>query len=143
MWREEATERQSDRVWRMDGAGAKVRTFRDLLVWQKAIRLVTEIYSASQGWPKEETFGLKAQIRRAAVSIPSNIAEGHGRRSHDDYLRFLHMSMGSLFEALTQLEIARNLNFFNAGEYDRLLELGRELERMMSSLIRKLKESGG
>ena len=126
----------------MEGSAGKVKTFRDLLVWQKAIRLVTEVYGASQGWPKEETFGLKAQIRRAAVSVPSNIAEGHGRRSHDDYLRFLQIAMGSLFELLTQLEIALNLGFVDAKQHAHLSELGRELERMMSSLIRKLKEAG-
>ena len=125
----------------MEGAGGKVRTFRDLLVWQKAMRMVTEIYGVSRGWPKEESYGLTSQIRRAAGSIPSNVAEGFGRRSHDDYLRFLQIAIGSLFELQTQLEIALNLGFVDAGTHSRVLEFGRELERMLSSLIRKLRES--
>ena len=106
------------------------------------MQLTVAIYRLTQNFPREEIYGLTSQIRRSAVSVPSNIAEGHGRRSHDDYLRFLQIAMGSLFELLTQLEIALNLGFVDAKQHAHLSELGRELERMMSSLIRKLKEAG-
>ena len=90
----------------------KIRTFRDLLIWQKSIKLVTQIYEVTKIFPKEEAFGLTSQMRRCAVSIPSNIAEGHGRNSTRDYLRFLQIATGSLYELQTQLVIANNLSFF-------------------------------
>jgi len=73
-----------------------MKTFRDLIVWQKAMQLVSRIYKTTQTFPKEEIYGLISQIRRSAVSIPSNIAEGYGRKSTHDYLRFLQVAMGSL-----------------------------------------------
>ena len=117
-----------------------IRTFRDLLVWQKAMILVTDVYRASSSFPREEQYGLTSQLRRCAVSIPSNIAEGFGRDSTNDYLRFLSIANGSLYESQTQLEIARNLDFLNEQQFTQLLEQAREIERMLSSLIRRLKE---
>jgi four helix bundle protein len=90
------------------------KIYRDLIVWQRAMQLVTEIYQTSKTWPREETYGLTSQIRRCAVSIPSNIAEGFARRSQGDYLRFLNIAMGSLFELQTQLEVAKNIGFIDA-----------------------------
>ena len=86
-----------------------VRTFRDLLVWQKSMVLVTDVYRASSEFPTHERYGLSSQIRRCAVSIPSNIAEGFGRHSATDYIRFLTIANGSLYELQTQIEIALNL----------------------------------
>ncbi len=100
----------------------KIRTFRDLLIWQKSIKLATRIYEVTRSFPKEEAFGLTSQMRRCSVSIPSNIAEGHGRNSTGDYLRFLQIATGSLCELQTQLVIANNLSFFSEKEFDTLEE---------------------
>lgn len=115
-----------------------MKTYRDLLVWQKSMDLVTEIYRLSKSFPKDETYGLTSQIRRCAVSIPSNMAEGYGRNSTNDYIRFLRMAVGSLFELQSQIEIALNLGYLNKSDFDKLYDPSREIERMLSSLIRKL-----
>ena len=114
------------------------KTYRDLIVWQKAIQLVTEIYKISQNLPKEEQFGLNSQIRRAAVSIPSNIAEGYGRNSNQDFIRFLRQANGSLFELQTQLLICLNLKFLEDEDYHNLEDHTREVERLNSSLINSI-----
>ena len=119
--------------------GGKIKTFRDLLVWQKSMALVTDVYRASGEFPAHERFGLSSQIRRCAVSIPSNIAEGFGRHSTTDYIRFLTIANGSLYELQTQVEIALNLRYMENNIYDTLHEQTREIERMMSSLIKSLK----
>ena len=116
-----------------------MKTFRELIVWQKAMSFVTEIYKVSKQFPKDETFGLTSQIKRSAVSIPSNISEGYGRQGLNDYLRFLNIAMASLFELQTQLEIAYNLEYINKEKFDNLYELTREIERMLSSFIRSIK----
>lgn len=115
-----------------------IRTYRDLLVWQKSMRLVTDTYRISQQFPKEEVYGLCAQVRRCAVSIPSNIAEGYARYAHRDYLRFLRMAMGSLFELQTQLEIAENLEYIDGANTEPLQEASSEIERMLSAMMRKV-----
>jgi four helix bundle protein len=117
---------------------AQIKTYRDLIVWQKAMALVTEVYKAAKSFPKDETYGLTGQIRRCSVSIPSNIAEGYGRNSSSDYVRFLNIAMGSLYELQTQLEISLNLGYCAENNYKKLSEASREIERMLSSLIRKL-----
>ncbi len=113
-------------------------TYRDLIVWQKSMGLVTEIYRFSQDFPQSEVFGLSAQLRRSAVSIPSNIAEGYGRNSTQEYLRFLRISCGSLYELQTQLESAANLEYFTENVFHQLSKLSQEIEKMLNSLIRKL-----
>ncbi|MFP5436307.1 MAG: four helix bundle protein [Bacteroidia bacterium] len=80
--------------------------FRTLLIWQKAMVVVTQIYNVTKSFPKEEVFGLTSQIRRCAVSIPSNIAEGYGRQSNPEFIRFVNIASGSLYELQTQIEIA-------------------------------------
>ncbi|WP_428742217.1 four helix bundle protein [Tenacibaculum sp.] len=117
-----------------------IKTFRDLLVWQKSMVFVTEVYKISNDFPKEEVFGLTSQIRRCAVSIPSNISEGYGRQSLGDFIRFLNIGIASLFELQTQLEISLNLEYISNESFTKLYEQSREIERMLSSLIRKLKE---
>ncbi|MBI1864951.1 MAG: four helix bundle protein [Nitrospirae bacterium] len=116
-----------------------MKTYRDLIVWQKSMTLVTDVFKETRTFPKEEVYALVSQIRRCAISIPSNIAEGYGRKSTGDYLRFLQIAMGSLFEIQTQLEIALNLEFLSRSRFERIHESSREIERMLSSLIRKLK----
>lgn len=91
--------------------------FKELLVWQKSIDFVTEIYKVSDTFPKHEMYGLTSQIRRASVSVPSNIAEGNSRRSKPDYLQFLKISRGSCAEVETQLLISKRLNFLKEEEY--------------------------
>lgn len=113
--------------------------FRKILIWQKSISLVTKIYTSTRNFPKEEIFGLTSQIRRSSISIPSNIAEGSGRESNKDFIRFLYISLGSLFEMQTQLEIAKNILYLNEDEFNNLYEDSREVERMLVSFINKLK----
>jgi len=113
-----------------------------LVVWQKAMALVTQVYQWTRSLPNDEVYGLISQIRRCAVSIPSNIAEGFGRHATNDYLRFLQISMGSLFELETQIEISRNLGYLNKAEFEILDSSCREIERMISSLIRKIRNKG-
>jgi len=98
---------------------------------------VTDIYRKTKTFPREEVYGL----RRCAVSVPSNIAEGYGRNSTSDYIRFLQIASGSLYELQTQLEISANLEYLNKSEIEQLYSLSREIERMLSSLINKLKEA--
>jgi four helix bundle protein len=110
--------------------------YRDLLVWQKSIALVTDIYRTTQDSPKHEIYGLRSQIRRAAVSIPSNIAEGQGRLTRGEFRQFLGHARGSYAELETQLIIAGNLEYLpESSEFlDRLAELGRMLNGLLSSI---------
>ncbi|MDL2142999.1 MULTISPECIES: four helix bundle protein [Flavobacterium] len=114
--------------------------FRNLLIWQKSMALTTKIYFSTKHFPKEEIFGLTSQIRRCSISIPSNIAEGFGRESDKDLLRFLGISIGSLFEMQTQLEIAKNISYLKEDDFNNLYEDSREVERMLVSFIKKIKQ---
>lgn len=116
-----------------------MKTFRDLLIWQKAMNLVTNTYQITEKFPKEELFGLTSQIRRSAISLPSNIAEGYGRDSNKELLRFINIAIGSLFEFQTQIEIAKNINYLNENEFKNLYEETRELEAMIISFSKRLK----
>ena len=115
--------------------------YRNLIVWQKAMTLVTNIYQITNSFPREEAFGLTAQIRRSAVSVPSNIAEGYGRSSDSDLARFLNITAGSLYELQTQLEIARNIKYINEDDFNALYSATREVEVMLVSLINKVKQT--
>lgn len=117
---------------------SKIKSFRELLVWQKSILLVTEIYKLTAGFPKEEIFGLISQMRRSAISIPSNIAEGFGRNSQGDFKRFLNIALGSTYELQTQIEIAYNLEFINKENYKNIMDGCLELEKMLNSLVSKI-----
>lgn len=110
----------------------------DLIVWQKAMDLVTGIYKITATFPSEERFGLSSQARRAAVSIPSNIAEGHGRKSTAAYLNHLSIAYGSLMELETQIQIALRLNFIVAAETTTLLEQTSEIGKMLNGLKKSL-----
>lgn len=102
--------------------------------------LVTEIYTLSNLFPKQEIYGLTSQIRRSAISIPSNIAEGYGRDGKNDYLKFLNIAYASLFELQTQLEISYNLKYIHENQFQEIIKNSKEIERMLSSFIRKIKE---
>jgi four helix bundle protein len=103
-------------------------------VWQKAIRLTEKVYRFSAHFPKEEIYGLTSQIRRCAVSVPSNIAEGRGRGGDKEFVRFLQIALGSLYELQTQLELAKMLGYGDEN-VEKLIELTVELEKMLNSLI--------
>jgi four helix bundle protein len=113
------------------GKTIMVNSFRDLRVWQAAMDLVTETYRLAQLFPKQETYGLASQIQRAAVSVPSNIAEGHAREHIKEYLHHLSMAQGSLAELETQLEIAARLNYISLDQLREgltsIASLGRQL----------------
>jgi len=116
-----------------------VKNYRDLKVWQKAMDLVVESYRLTNLLPKSETFGLSGQARRAAVSIPANVAEGHGREHLGDYLRLLSIARGSLMELETHFWIMTRL-YISTDEVTGAFEMVRELDRMLSGLIRKLRK---
>ncbi|MDI9874354.1 four helix bundle protein [Flectobacillus rivi] len=117
----------------------QIKSFRDLLVWQKSMSLVTSIYQLTRDFPHAEMFGLTSQLRRASISIPSNIAEGYGRNTSKDYLRYLQIALGSLYEMQTQLEIASNLHFLDIVDFKKMISLCLEIERMLTSLIAKIR----
>jgi four helix bundle protein len=118
-----------------------MKTFRDLLIWQKSMALITNCYTISANFPNDEQFGLTSQIRRCAISIPSNISEGFGRGTNKEYYRFLTISLGSLFEFQTQIEIAYNLKYISLEKFNKLYEDSRELERMLTSFMNKIKDT--
>jgi four helix bundle protein len=107
---------------------------RDLVVWQKAMGLVREVYRATRTFPSDEMYGLTGQIRRAAVSIPSNLAEGHGRNSRREFRQFIGQARGSLTELETQLEIARDLGHLARAQAAELLSRASEVGRMINGL---------
>ena len=117
---------------------APVKAYTDLIAWQKAIALVTEIYRITRSFPKDEIYGLTAQLRRAAVSIPSNIAEGQGRLTSGEFKHFLGNARGSLFEVQSQIHVARNLDYLPADDANRLLEQSNEVGRIINGLLRSL-----
>jgi four helix bundle protein len=110
-----------------------MRDYKKLEVWHKSYILGINIYSITKTFPKEEVYGLTSQIRRSAVSIPSNIAEGKGRNSDREFVRFLQISLGSLYELQTQLELALSFNYIT--NIENILSLSLEIEKMLNKLI--------
>lgn len=115
-----------------------IKTYKDLLIWQKGILLVKVVYNNLEGFPKDEVFGLTSQIKRAAVSIPSNIAEGWGRSSTLSYVHFLKIARGSLFELETQFIIAKELNFINESKFNEITQIITEESKMLNAFIKSL-----
>jgi four helix bundle protein len=118
-----------------------IASHKDLIVWQKSILLVTEVYKLTAKFPKDEVFSLVTQLRRAAVSIPSNIAEGRSRSSREDFRRMLYIAYGSANELDTQLIIAINLGYVSAGEEDPVYGLLREVCKMLNKMISGLSKT--
>ncbi len=118
-----------------------MRNFRKLKIWEQGIVIVKEIYKIAQKLPSDEKFGLKSQITRAAVSIPSNIAEGSSRNSEVEFKRFLEIATGSLFEVETQLIIIQELELIESEELKVIFELIEKEGKMMNGLINKIKNS--
>ena len=117
---------------------ARITSYKDLVVWQKALDLVEMVYDVTRLFPREELYGLTSQLRRAAVSVPSNIAEGHSRHSTAEFRHFLSIANGSLAEIETQLLIARRLNYIEQGTLQNLLSTQAEISKMTNSLKNKL-----
>jgi len=116
----------------------KIRTYRDLDIWSKGIRVVKDMYKLTEKFPKQETYGLISQMRRAAISIPSNVAEGFRRYHNKEYRQFLYISLGSCAELETQITIAKELEYIPEAREVELLEELDHLCRMISNLIKKL-----
>ena len=120
-----------------------MRDFRKFDIWQEGILLVKKVYSVSEKLPKDETFGLKSQMQRAAVSIPSNIAEGCGRGSDIEFKRFLEIAIGSSFELETQLIIVEGIYAIEKKEIEEIISTINSLQRKINSLITKIKNDKG
>ena len=118
-----------------------MRDFRKLDIWKNGIELVKQVYQLSKKLPSEEKFGLRSQITRASISVPSNIAEGCSRNSEVEFKRFLEIAIGSLFEVETQLIIAQELKFIEEKELETIFTLIQLEARMINSLINKIKNS--
>jgi len=122
----------------MDERVKKIRSFRDLEVWQLGMKIVVDIYTTTKNFPKEEVYGLINQMRKATVSVPSNIAEGFNRLSNKEYKHFLFISLGSCGELETQVEACFLLKYINESEKNSLLEMLDHESRMLRNLIKKL-----
>ena len=120
----------------------KTSDYRDLKVWQKAIDLTSEIYKLVKLLPNEERYALSDQIRRAAVSVPSNIAEGRGRGTNKEFVRFLLMSRGSLWEVSTQLEICERLNYLSQEDTSNARQMITEISKMINALASTFSNNG-
>ena len=116
----------------------KIKGFKDLRIWQKGIDIVTDIYTITKKFPKEELFSLTSQLRRSSISIPSNIAEGFKRFHNKEYKQFLFITLGSCAELETQVIIAKKLKYIDENEEAKLVEKVDHICRMTSSLIKKL-----
>jgi four helix bundle protein len=115
-----------------------IRSHRDLVAWQKAMELVVIVYRASEAFPKGELYGLTSQLRRAAVSIPANIAEGQGRRGKGEFLQFLSNARGSLLELDTHLEIALRLGYLTPQQHATVCTQSHQVGRLINGLMRSL-----
>ena len=114
------------------------RNYQDLTAWQEAMALVEQVYQVTRAFPKEEQFCLVTQIRRASISIPSNIAEGQGRRAVREFARFLHIAHGSLREVETQILIAQRLNYVDENTTAGIIEQTSRIGRLITGLIKSL-----
>lgn len=115
-----------------------IKSFRDLKIWKEGIEVVKKVYNITKKFPKEEQYGLSSQMRRAAVSIPSNIAEGFRRKHNKEYIQFLNIALGSCAELETQLVIARELEYINNNQEQDAIELIYYICRMIVNLKKKL-----
>ncbi len=120
-----------------------IKSYRDLIVWQKAMDLVEDVYKKTKGFPREELYGLTSQLRRAVVSVPSNIAEGQGRNSTKEFLHHLSIAYGSLCEVETQCLIAHRLGYLESRDLDRLARQSSEVGRIINGLSNRLPRKEG
>lgn len=115
-----------------------LRNFKELKVWQKSYQLCLDLYKITKDFPNEEKYGLTSQMRRAAISIPANIAEGYGRKTIPDYVRCLYIAYGSTCELETQTLLSGDLDYLNENNQNSILEKIKEVERMLMALIKSL-----
>ena len=118
--------------------GSKIASYKNLIVWQKAIEFVTVIYKTTKLFPSDEKFNLITQINRAVISVPVKIAEGYGRESSKNYLQFLRISRGSILELETLLLISKNLNYLPIEDYEKLTENLNEISKLLQGLIKSI-----
>src|SRR5688572_9214252 len=123
----------------LDQMEVKMKDFRQLKVWEKAHLLALEIYKATATFPKEELYGLMSQLRRASVSIPTNIAEGCGRNTDADFARFLQIAMGSASETEYEIILAFDLGFLSKNQFESLQSQAEEVKKMLASFIKTLR----
>ena len=119
-----------------------IQNYQELIVWQKAMELTQKIYIVTKKLPKEEIYSLTNQMRRAAVSIPSNIAEGQSRNSTKEFMQFLSIARGSKAELETQLLLCLKIGYLDDADISELMELSTEIGKMLNTLVRKLGSSG-
>lgn len=115
-----------------------IKSYKDLLVWQKGIEIVKEIYLICKDLPKDEVFGLQSQMKRAAISIPSNIAEGYGRNYTQNYIQFIKIARGSLLELETQIIISKELDMISEDKFDKIINLITEENKMLNAFIKSI-----
>lgn len=118
-----------------------LKSYKELIVWQKSMNLATMIFKLTKTFPKTETYGLISQMTRAAVAIPSNIAEGYGRKSKKEFCQFLSISYGSALELETQLMLSQRLSFCTKAEFEKTMALLQEILKMLNSMISKLRKA--
>jgi four helix bundle protein len=118
---------------------SEIRSYRDLKAWQFGMALARQVYAATKSFPRDEQYGLSLQMRRAVVSVPSNIAEGYGRGSRRDYVNFLHTARGSLYEVETQMLLAADLGYLSKAAADQLAAYAGDCSRVLNGLIASLK----
>jgi len=123
-----------------EGDNRKIRDFKDLSAWQVAHQLVLLIYKISRGFPKEELYGLTNQIRRAVISIVSNIAEGFNRRSYVEKARFYEIALGSVGEVQCQLEVAKDLGYIGSKDYQELIAVSIDVHKLINGLVKGARE---
>jgi four helix bundle protein len=117
-----------------------MHNYRELKIWQRSMDFVVKVYEVSAGFPKEERYGLTGQLRRCAVSVPSNISEGAGRGTNNQFKRFLEFSMGSINEAQTQIELAHRVNYLLKETYESLINEALQIYKMILSFYNSLKD---
>jgi len=126
----------------MDEHHGQIRDYRDLIVWKEAMDIAEQVYSLTRAFPREEAFGLTAQMRRAAVSIPSNIAEGFGRAQRKSFIQYLRIAQGSLKELETQAMLATRVGFLSPEQQTECLDLTGRLGKRLVQFVRSLERSG-
>jgi len=129
---------KGSRIQGFEGGSKMLKNYKELKVWQRAYQLCLEIYRATRAFPKEERYGLTSQIRRAAVSVPSNIAEGYGRKTTGEYIQALYIAYGSNCELETQMLLSGDLGFINGDDLEKLRMGVGDVERMLKGLIKSL-----
>jgi four helix bundle protein len=117
-----------------------LKNYKELKVWQKSYQLCLDIYTITKGFPKEETYGMTSQIRRSALSVPCNIAEGYGRKTTPEYIRSLYIAYGSNCELETQVLLSKDLDYIKVEDFKKLKADIEEVERMLKALIKSLEK---